>query len=89
MGLVCALQDEHLRREIYFLEKSNHQNIVKYYGYFPIDDNTTGLAMELCDGTLKDLVNACDLDHLEVAFLSFQMLKGVEYLHDVLKVHHR
>ncbi len=78
-----------MKREIYFLEQSDHQNIVKYYGYFPIDDNTTGLAMELCDGTLKDLVKARDLSMFEVAYLTLQMFLGIQYLHDDLRVHHR
>ncbi len=39
-------KDEQLRREVYFLEKSNHPNIVKYYGYFHIDDKSTGIVME-------------------------------------------
>ncbi len=72
-----------------FLEKSNHENIVKYFGHFSVDDNTTGIAMELCQGTLKDLVKARNLNLLEVAFLSRQMLVGMKYLHDDLKIHHR
>ncbi len=71
------------------MEKSNHKNIVKYFGHFSIDKDTTGIAMELCQGTLKDLVKARELNLLEVAFLSRQMLIGIEYLHDVLKIHHR
>ncbi len=82
-------KDEQLRREVSFLDRANHPNIVKFYGYFPIDDETTGIAMEICDGTLKDLVAARDLNWLEIAYLSHQMLVGVKYLHDDLKVHHR
>ncbi len=71
------------------LEKSDHHNIVKYYGYFPIDNESTGIVMEICQGTLKNLVKARDLSPFEVACLSHQMLTGVAYLHDDLLIHHR
>ncbi len=82
-------KDERLKREVSFLEKSDHPNIVKYYGYFPVDDETTGVVMEICQGTLKNIVKARDLSPFEVAWLSHQMLKGVAYLHDELLIHHR
>ncbi len=82
-------KDSLLRQEVKFLQTPDHPNIVKYYGHFPIDDSATGIAMELFDGTLSDLVIARDLNWLEVAYLSHQMLLGLEHLQDDLKMTHR
>ncbi len=88
-----SFKDKECKREVSFLEKSDHPNIAKYLGQFPIKDDfgdeRTGIAMEGCEGTVKDLVKKRRLNLLEVAYLTRQLLTGMQYLHDVLKIHHR
>ncbi len=64
-----------------------HENIVKYYCHFPIEDDVVGLAMELCEGTVHDFHMARRLKFYEVSFLMGQTLRGLEHLHKNSTIH--
>ncbi len=74
-------KDEEADKEIFYLERVHHRNIVKFLGQFEWK-NQTRIALEVCQGTLKTLVKAKKRLHsLEVAYLMRQVLSGIVYLH--------
>jgi tousled-like kinase len=40
----------HSGREIKILQSAHHENVVRFYGHFYIDDNTVAMVMEYCAG---------------------------------------
>ncbi len=75
-------KDETLDCEVSVLLNSDHDNIVKYYGWFSIDNETTGLVMEACHGSLKDVVKKRDFAVDDVKILVKQILYGLAYIHN-------
>ena len=63
------------------MKELDHPNLVKILGSFCIKDHAVGIAMELCDGSLKELI-ASDrkLARWEIAKLTRDMHKGLEYI---------
>ncbi len=61
----------------------SHENLVNILGKFTIDPGKKkGLVMELCQGTLADLMESGrDFDIGEMSYLSLQLFQGLDYLH--------
>ncbi len=71
--------------------KSNHKNVVKCFGHFPMSGENRGnnvqIVMELCHGTLKDLTSAKKLKDYELSRLMKQMLEGIDHMHENGVIH--
>ncbi len=63
----------------------NHKNVVKCFGHFPMSDENQGnnvlIVMELCHGTLKDLMMSKTLEDYEISRLMKQILEGIDHIH--------
>ncbi len=71
--------------------KFNHKNVVKCFGHFPMSGENQGnnvqIVMELCHGTLKDLITAKRLKDYELSRLMKQMLEGIDHIHENGVIH--
>ncbi len=79
----------------------NHKNVVKCFGHFSISDDNigefgiietikghfVGTVMELCHGTLKDLITVKTLKDYELSRLMKQMLEGIDHIHENGVIH--
>jgi mitogen-activated protein kinase kinase 1 len=99
-GHIYALKNMQLENSEEFLEKklvelktllaSNHPNIVGFYGAF-YNDGTLSFVLEFMDkGTLADLTQQVKIIPENIlGKLTFEMLKGLNYLHKKLHLIHR
>ncbi len=75
-----------LKEEVDILRKLDHGNIVKCFGHFAIPGPLKGdvgmIVMELCRGSLKDLISRKTLRDYELSRLTKQILRGVEHVHE-------
>ncbi len=70
-----------MQREITYT-KYEHPHLVHCYGSFKINEQSWGLALELCQGKVDNLISASrQLQLPEVAYLSRHMMSGLSYLH--------
>ncbi len=74
----------------------NHKNVVKCFGHFTIADaskdefgvtetvnsHIVAIVMELCHGTLKDLLAVKTLKDYELSRLMKQILEGIDHVHE-------
>ncbi len=73
-------------REIYCLNKLKHENIVSYFGTCNLSSKM-GIVMELCQGSLVDLLDDRTLKLYEVSRVCKQVISGVAYLHSKNVIH--
>ncbi len=70
------------------MDELDHPNLVKILGSFDIDKYTLGIAMELCDGSLADLIaSKRKLARWEIAKITRDMHRGLEYIHKKKIIH--
>ncbi|XP_051900123.1 mitogen-activated protein kinase kinase kinase kinase 5-like [Pristis pectinata] len=77
-----------IQQEISIVKSCTHQNIVAYYGSY-IRSNKLWICMEFCGGgSLQDIYHVTGpLTELQIAYISREMLQGLEYLHNQGKIH--
>ncbi len=79
------------KEEIEILMKLNHKNVVKCFGHFPMSGENQGnnvqIVMELCHGTLKDLINTKKLKAYELSRIMKQILEGIDHIHNNGVIH--
>ncbi|KAK9835174.1 hypothetical protein WJX81_003390 [Elliptochloris bilobata] len=78
-----------IQREIEMLKQCNHPNVVRYLGSWAAA-GSLWIAMEYCGGgSVADLVHAAEapLDEAVIAYICYQALAGLAYLHSLGKVH--
>ncbi|XP_062917344.1 mitogen-activated protein kinase kinase kinase kinase 5-like [Mobula hypostoma] len=77
-----------IQQEISIVKSCTHQNIVAYYGSY-IKSNKLWICMEYCGGgSLQDIYHVTGpLSELQIAYISREMLQGLEYLHNRGKIH--
>ena len=70
-------------REVTVLKELNHLNVVRLWNII-IYKMKIVLVFEFCEEDLHDFLNAraCTLTLLEIKQLLYQLLKGIEYMHD-------
>ena len=74
-------------REVESLRKiDDNSRIVKYY-YVEGDDKNINIAMELCDGNIKKLMNDKKLNQSEWTNFARQLMEGICHLHKNKIVH--
>ncbi|XP_065674660.1 uncharacterized protein LOC136091256 [Hydra vulgaris] len=84
-----AKQDiEKFQHEVLLFQKLNHERIVKYYGTF-YADTTISIAMEFMEGgsLYEKISNEGALDEKTASEKSYQILCGLEYLHNKSIIH--
>ena len=75
-------------KEKWIMEELDHPNLVKILGSFPIKGHAVGIAMELCDGSLAELITSDrKLARWEIAKLMRDMHRGLEYIHKQQIIH--
>lgn len=81
---------EDIQREIKLLKSCDTDFIVRYYGCLQ-KARTLWIAMELCDGSVADVLRltAAPLLEDEIACVSAAMVRGLAYLHQTKKILHR
>ena len=78
--------------EVEILASMEHENIIKYYGYF-IDENRLCVVLEACDKSLAEVIsghyerNSIISQKLVMKWFK-QLVSGIKYLHSK-KCHHR
>jgi serine/threonine protein kinase len=78
-----------IRKEINILRECDHVNVVKYYGSY-FKDDYLWIVMEYCGGgAVKDLCQIMEegLNESQIAYVCRESLKGLAYLHSILKIH--
>jgi len=75
-------------REVQFLTRVNHPNIVEYKGCY-LKDHTAWMAMEYCIGSASDLieVHKIPLQEDEISGIINDAMQGLHYLHQHNKIH--
>ncbi|CAJ0943003.1 unnamed protein product, partial [Mesorhabditis belari] len=75
-------------KEVSFLQKINHPNIVQYKSCF-LKDQTCWLIMEYCIGSAADIVDVLrkGLLESEIAAICAQTLDALGYLHGLNRIH--
>jgi len=75
-------------REVQFLTRVNHPNIVEYKGCY-LKDHTAWMAMEYCIGSASDLieVHKIPLQEDEISGIINDAMQGLHYLHEHNKIH--
>ena len=88
-NLVKSLSKQKIINEIKIHKNIQHENIVNFEHYFE-DRNNVYILIELCHNqTLHDLLKKRKtLTELEVQYYIFQLIKALQYLHN-LKIIHR
>ena len=88
-NLVKSLSKQKIINEIKIHKNIHHENIVNFEHYFE-DRNNVYILIELCHNqTLHDLLKKRKtLTELEVQYYIFQLIKALQYLHN-LKIIHR
>jgi len=76
-------------KEINIMKQCKNPYVIEYYGSYFID---TGLwiVMEYCGaGSVSDIMRLCNksLNEEQIACICCQVLKGLEYLHSIRKIH--
>ena len=89
INLVKSLSKQKIINEIKIHKNIHHENIVNFEHYFE-DRNNVYILIELCHNqTLHDLLKKRKtLTELEVQYYIFQLIKALQYLHN-LKIIHR
>ncbi len=78
----CGANVQGTSREEFVVENLRHKNVVKIFGKFTVDEGIKGLVMEMCQGSLQDLVKAERVYRLgEISCVGKQLLEGLEFLH--------
>lgn len=77
-----------IQQEIVMVKSCKHSNIVAYYGSY-IRANKLWICMEYCGGgSLQDIYHVTGpLSELQIAYVSREMLQGLDYLHGQKKIH--
>ncbi|XP_039626885.1 mitogen-activated protein kinase kinase kinase kinase 5-like [Polypterus senegalus] len=77
-----------IQQEIIMVRSCTHHNIVAYFGSY-IRLNKLWICMEFCGGgSLQDIYHATGpLSEQQIAYVSREMLQGLEYLHSQGKIH--
>ncbi len=75
-------------RELSALKSLKHRNIVRYYGKTFTPEGNLCIIMELCDGTLDNLIKSPRWMLLaEVSFIARQIIIGLGYMHHENIIH--
>eukprot|EP01137_Pigoraptor_chileana_P005680 Opistho-2@2916 len=79
---------EDIAKEIKFMSSCKHDHVTQYFGSFMKAD-TIWIAMEFCAGSVNDILEIFKkpLQEVEIAAIVFQVLKGLDYLHQNNKIH--
>uniref|UniRef100_A0A674ML28 Mitogen-activated protein kinase kinase kinase kinase n=1 Tax=Takifugu rubripes TaxID=31033 RepID=A0A674ML28_TAKRU len=77
-----------IQQEIVIVKSCKHPNIVAYYGSY-IRANKLWICMEFCGGgSLQDVYHVTGpLSEPQIAYISREMLQGLDYLHAQKKIH--
>ncbi|GLD52811.1 mitogen-activated protein kinase kinase kinase kinase 5-like isoform X2 [Lates japonicus] len=77
-----------IQQEIVIVKSCKHPNIVAYYGSY-IRANKLWICMEFCGGgSLQDIYHVTGpLSEPQIAYISREMLQGLDYLHAQKKIH--
>ncbi|CAN9511123.1 unnamed protein product [Ophioblennius macclurei] len=77
-----------IQQEIIIVKSCKHPNIVAYYGSY-IQANKLWICMEFCGGgSLQDVYHVTGpLSEPQIAYISREMLQGLDYLHAQKKIH--
>ncbi|KAJ2158816.1 serine/threonine protein kinase [Coemansia sp. RSA 552] len=82
-------QWKHLLDEASFSLSLRHPNVIRTYQFVRENDGTVYSIMEYCEKDLFTVVQDGSLSKEDIDRLFFQLLSGVQYLHDVARVAHR
>eukprot|EP00013_Stygamoeba_regulata_P007130 CAMPEP_0177642678 /NCGR_PEP_ID=MMETSP0447-20121125/7728_1 /TAXON_ID=0 /ORGANISM="Stygamoeba regulata, Strain BSH-02190019" /LENGTH=439 /DNA_ID=CAMNT_0019144879 /DNA_START=147 /DNA_END=1466 /DNA_ORIENTATION=+ len=79
-------------KEVDIMKTCESDYIVRYYGHYlkPGDPDELWIVMEYCGaGSIADMMAICDrpLSEAQIAAVCKYVLKGLEYLHSVRKIH--
>ncbi|KAJ5079249.1 sterile20-like kinase isoform b-related [Anaeramoeba ignava] len=73
--------------EISVLRRCKHKNIIKYFHTFS-KDGEIWIIMEYCaGGSLADLIKKKSLNEKQIAYISREVLEGIEFLHSLNIIH--
>ena len=76
-----------VENEIKLMKTSNHPNIVHYFASYFHDDKLW-VAMEfMSGGSLTQILSICKMTEPQIAAVSRDVLKGLEYLHNLKRIH--
>lgn len=77
--------------EIEIMKDSKHPNIVSFIDSFIVDDNQLWVVMEYMDGgcltDVLDLFETLRLDESQIAYISLECLKALNYIHSKHRIH--
>ena len=76
-------------RELLFLDRFRHDNIVTYHGYYRPSESRIGIVLERCDLSLMDHV---DENHKAISLVNpfkiiFQVSQALDYMHSYQCIH--
>ena len=89
----------HVRKEIEINRKVNHDHVVKFYNFMVIPNQSVSFLMEhMANGSLKqrlnkleaeqgDISGATRMENSEILRISYEVLKGLRYLHNIKIIH--
>ncbi len=70
------------------MKKLKHKNILGYFGCIMLLEGIFGIAMEMCEATLDDLIKSPrSLKLSEVSMISKQILEALAYMHELGIIH--
>ena len=79
-----------VQREISTLQGCSHPNVVRYHASHKLGDHFLWIVMEYCAaGSVSDLIRVTDKPLAEdvIRFICFECLKGIQYLHNMSRIH--
>jgi hypothetical protein len=75
-------------RELLYLSRLKHKNIVQMYRSYLVDNSSLWLVLEYMEGgTLREASKACIFDEDEIAFCGYEILLAVAFMHEHGCVH--
>lgn len=86
------MTQKYIFREAEMMSKAAHKNVVKYFGLELVQNSRSqrALAMELCDGSLQNLIDAAPngLEPSEFFCMALHLVTAIKHLH-ALEIIHR